>query len=246
MDYELTRKVLSAFEREEVRYVVFGAVALNLPGLARATQDLDVFIAPERDNIEKLKSALRSVFDDPHIDETVAEDLLGEYPAVQYVPPEGSFHLDILTRLGEAFAFADIESERVDFGGLTVSITTPRMLYRMKKGTVRPKDRGDADSAAASLQARGAVMGVKKFRSVEQMEDTLWHEPGHPALFKAIEAVWDFAERTVGARFPPGVYRHRSIEVAERLREQWDEANFRSYQKRVRPQAQSLADRERG
>ncbi|MGH9398780.1 MAG: nucleotidyl transferase AbiEii/AbiGii toxin family protein [Thermoanaerobaculia bacterium] len=146
MDYELTRKVLSAFEREAVRYVVFGAVALNLLGLARATEDLDVFVEPERGNIDRLKVALHSVFDDPHIDEIAAEDLLGDYPAVQYAPPEGVFRLDILTRLGEAFRFEDLESERIDFDGVLVSVVTPRQLYRMKKDTIRPKDRADAEA----------------------------------------------------------------------------------------------------
>lgn len=79
-------------------------------------------------------------------------------------------------------------------------------------------------------------MGVKKFRSIEEMDGEVWREPG-PALWKAIEAVWDFAERTVGARFPPGVYKHRTIEEAKKLREQWGEANFRRYQERIRPPA---------
>ena len=89
--------------------------------------------------------ALLSVFDDPHVEEITAEDLLGDYPAVQYVPPDGAFHIDILTRLGEAFRFEDLESERIDFDGLEVSVVTPATLYRMKKGTVRPRDRGDAE-----------------------------------------------------------------------------------------------------
>src|ERR1041384_2362973 len=133
MDYELTKKVLAALEAEGVQYVVFGAVALVLHGLPRALEDLDIFIAPERDNIERLKAALRSVFDDPCIDEITADDLLGEYPAAQYVPPSGEFHIDVLTRLGELFALASIVSERVDFDGVSVSVVTPEMLYRMKK-----------------------------------------------------------------------------------------------------------------
>jgi hypothetical protein len=145
LDYERIRQVLTAFEREGVRYAVVGAVALNLQGLARATQDLDVFVAPEEANVERVKAALRSVFDDPHIDEISAEELMGDYPAVQYVPPQGAFHLDILTRLGEAYAFDDLETERVEFDGLEVTVVTPRTLYRMKKSTVRPQDRGDAE-----------------------------------------------------------------------------------------------------
>ena len=145
MDYDLTRDVLAALEREDVRYTVFGAVALNLHGLARATEDLDIFVAPERENIDRLRAALRSVFDDPHIDEIRADDLLGEYPAVQYVPPDGSFHIDILTRLGEVYSFDGLASQRLDFDGLEVTVVTPRTLFEMKKATVRPRDRGDAD-----------------------------------------------------------------------------------------------------
>ncbi len=147
MDFEAVKNVLAALEREKVRYVVFGAVAINLLGLPRATEDLDIFVAPEADNIERLRTALRSVFpDDSSIDEITSEDLLGDYPAVQYVPPEGTFYLDILTRLGEAFRYEDITSQRLDFGGLAVNVATPEILYRMKKDTVRPKDWGDAEA----------------------------------------------------------------------------------------------------
>jgi hypothetical protein len=153
MQVEPTRRVLAALEREGVAYVVFGGVAINLQGLARATEDLDIFIRPEEANVERLKAALRSVFADPAIEEIRSEDLLGEYPAVQYVPPEEGFHLDILTRLGEAFRWEDIEHERLPFGDVTVNVATPRMLYRMKKGTVRPKDRVDA----AELRRRFSI-----------------------------------------------------------------------------------------
>ena len=145
MNFDGVWKVLEALESKGVRYAVFGGVALNLHGLSRTTEDLDVFVEPEAENIARLRDALYTVFDDPHIDEIQADDLLGKYPAVQYVPPEGGFHIDIITRLGEAFAFADLETERLAFEGLAVTVVTPRMLFEMKKDTVRPRDRGDAD-----------------------------------------------------------------------------------------------------
>jgi hypothetical protein len=144
VDFDSTKKVLEALERERVKYVVFGAAAINLLGLPRATQDLDIFIAPETENVGRLKAALRSVFDDPHIEEIQADDLIGEYPSVEYVPPQGTFHIDILTRLGEAFRFEDLESQRIDFQGILVSVATPKTLYRMKKSTIRLKDKADA------------------------------------------------------------------------------------------------------
>ena len=62
------------------------------------------------------------------------------------VPPEGAFYVDILTRLGEAFRFEDLETQRLPFEGLLVTVVTPRQLYLMKKDTVRPKDRVDAEA----------------------------------------------------------------------------------------------------
>ena len=145
MDFDRLQAVLKALEAEGVVYAIFGGIALTLHGLARFTQDVDLFLAPEAENIERLRRALRSVFDDPSIDEITASDLLGAYPAVQYIPPDGSFHIDILTRLGSAFAFTDLETERLPFGTVVVSVVTARTLYRMKRDTIRLKDRADAE-----------------------------------------------------------------------------------------------------
>jgi hypothetical protein len=145
VNYEASRKILAAFEAEGVRYLVFGGVAMNLHGLPRFTEDLDVFIEPTRENVEAVKRALRRVYDDPNIEEISPDELVGEYPAVQYVPPEGTFHLDILTRLGEAFRFEDLEADETMLDGVRVKLVSPRTLFRMKRDTVRPKDRLDAD-----------------------------------------------------------------------------------------------------
>ena len=75
-------------------------------------------------------------------------------------------------------------------------------------------------------------MPVYKYRDVSEMEDRTWREPGDEALFRAIRGTWDFARRTIHARFPPGVYKHGSYEKAERLREAWEQANFESFRAR--------------
>jgi len=144
MDYEVIKRLLGALEQTGVRYAVFGAVAMNLHGLARFTADVDLFVEPTVENIDRLKVALRTVVDDPAIEEISADDLLGDYPAVQYNPPDATFHIDILTRLGEAYAFADLQVERVPLDELTVSVVTPQTLYEMKRDTVRLKDKADA------------------------------------------------------------------------------------------------------
>jgi hypothetical protein len=144
MDFSQAMRVLAAFARHGVEYVLVGSMAMAAQGLVRATRDMDVFVAPDPGNVERLRAALRELFEDPSIDEIRSEDLIGDYPAVQYVPPGGEYWIDILARLGEAFRFADLEAEVLEVEGLRIKVATPRMLYRMKRDTVRPQDRLDA------------------------------------------------------------------------------------------------------
>jgi hypothetical protein len=146
IDFEETKRILEAMEREGVRYVLIGAMAMAAQGLVRATHDIDFFVSPEPGNVDRLKRAFKSLFDnDPNVDEISAEDLAGDYPAVEYTPPHGQYSLDILSRLGEAFSYGDIESEVLATAeGTRISVATPRMLYRMKRDTVRPQDKLDA------------------------------------------------------------------------------------------------------
>jgi hypothetical protein len=147
VDEDRLRAVFRALSEQQVEYAVFGAVALGLHGLARATADLDLFLRPDPENVEHLKAALRMIFKDPNIDDITAEDLCGDYPAVRYYPPDG-FGFDILTRLGDAFKYEDLDIEEKDYDGVPVRVVSPRTLWRLKKDTTRPIDRFDADVLA--------------------------------------------------------------------------------------------------
>jgi hypothetical protein len=72
-------------------------------------------------------------------------------------------------------------------------------------------------------------MPVRKFRSLQELEDAVWRSPGDPALFRVIEETWSFSDILCPQEFPPGVYRHRSVQEAQELRERWEEANFRRF-----------------
>lgn len=147
MDFGELRRILAAFEREGIRYVLVGSMAMAAQGIVRATRDADFFVAPDEQNVERLRRALKSLFDDdPNVDEITAADLGGDYPAVEYTPPHGRYSMDILSRLGETFRYEELEAEDVVVEGVRARVATPRMLYRMKKDTVRSQDRMDAEA----------------------------------------------------------------------------------------------------
>ncbi len=151
MDLDDVLGVLAALERAGVRYAVFGALAMAAHGFDRGTRDLDLFVPPDADNIERLRAALWSVYDDPDIEAITAHDLAGDYPAVQYGPPGVDYTIDIVSRLGEAYRFEDLELDRVEVGDVTITVVTPETLYRMKRDTVRLRDRDDAQRLARAF-----------------------------------------------------------------------------------------------
>jgi hypothetical protein len=145
MQFDDVLAVLRALETFDVDYVLIGGVAVGLHGFERATADIDLFVRPMPANVDRLRQALRSVFDDPAIDEISAEDLAGEYPTIRYGPPDADYAIDIVGRLGSKVSFDDLVYESVDVAGVQVKLATARTLYRMKRDTVRPIDRIDAE-----------------------------------------------------------------------------------------------------
>lgn len=154
IDVDKLLELLKAMNREGVEYVTFGAIAMWAHGIVRVTEDADFFVAPSRENIERLKRALRTVWDDPSIDEIDPDELLNDYPAVRYGPPDTDIYMDFLTRLGEAFSYETVESQTAEIEGVQIRVVTPAQLYAMKRNTVRHKDRVDAEALRQKFALR--------------------------------------------------------------------------------------------
>jgi predicted nucleotidyltransferase len=145
MDFGRFLDLVRAFEREGVEYVLVGGVAVNLHGLARTTEDVDFFVRPTSGNIERLRRALSSLWDDVEIEAIRPEDF-ETYPTLRYGPPGEDFVVDLITRIGTAVRFEDLEAEAQVIDGVRVKVATPATLVRMKERTVRPIDKSDADA----------------------------------------------------------------------------------------------------
>jgi Nucleotidyl transferase AbiEii toxin, Type IV TA system len=144
IDFEDVMKIVLAFNREGVEYKIFGGIALNLHGITRNTEDADFFVDPSPENVAKIKRALRSIWNDPNINEIQDDDMVGDYPSFNYNPPGENFGIDVVSRLGEAFVYAELPSQVLEIEGVNVPVVTVETLYAMKKDTVRYKDKIDA------------------------------------------------------------------------------------------------------
>jgi hypothetical protein len=105
VEFDKLLAVLRAFHDEAVEYVLVGGAALNLLGLVRTTVDADFFVRPDAVNVERIRRALRRVWDDPEIDRIAAADLAGEYAVVGYGPPDDTMVVGLIARVGDRFSF---------------------------------------------------------------------------------------------------------------------------------------------
>lgn len=220
MEFARFLDVVRAFERAQVDYILVGGVAVNLHGIVRATEDIDFFVRPDSANIERVKEALRSLWKDPEIDSIKAEDF-GKYPTLRYAPPGEEIIVDILTQIGTAFSYDDLESEPVSVEGVTVRVATPRTLVRMKRDTLRMIDKADAARTGQGFRHRGGRVSLRRFRDFDEARDALWVRPGDPRLLERIRSCWEFARRLVPVAGPRGLRRFRTIEEANQEREEW-------------------------
>ncbi|MDZ7359759.1 MAG: nucleotidyl transferase AbiEii/AbiGii toxin family protein [candidate division KSB1 bacterium] len=149
-------KVLEAFEKYEVDYILIGGVAVILHGMQRLTRDVDVFVKFIPENIGKLRKALHSIYNDPSIEEITLSEL-NDYPVIRYGTPNG-FYIDIMARLGEVATYESLKYEVIDYNGIKIKIATPETLYELKRDTLRDKDKIDAVFLRELIEANKASL----------------------------------------------------------------------------------------
>lgn len=146
--------VLAALDKHNVDYVLIGGVAVVLHGMERLTRDVDIMVKMVPENVDKLRRALQAVFNDDSIEEITLGELQ-KYPVIRYGTPNG-FYIDVIARIGEVAAFEDLAYEVLDYEGTKIKIATPETLYRLKKDTVRDRDKMDAAFLLELIKARKA------------------------------------------------------------------------------------------
>jgi hypothetical protein len=135
-------KVLDKFAKTKVEYILIGGFAVILHGLPRLTQDIDILIKNDKENIDKMRNALYSIFKDDSISEITKEEL-SKYSVIRYGTPNG-FYIDILVMVGEGKNYGMIDFEIIKINNVLVNIATIESLYNLKRDTIRPEDKKDA------------------------------------------------------------------------------------------------------
>lgn len=75
-------------------------------------------------------------------------------------------------------------------------------------------------------------MPVYKYKTFEQAERALWNFQPDAAYYKKVAELWAFANRLRPIKYPRGIFKFRTIEEANRHRDEFELAFAKELQRR--------------
>ncbi|MDT3740854.1 MAG: nucleotidyl transferase AbiEii/AbiGii toxin family protein [Candidatus Kapabacteria bacterium] len=134
-------KILEALRIEDVDFILIGGIAVIIHGFPRFSEDVDIVIKMNEDNIAKIRNALLKLYKDEDIKE-ITFDELSSYSVLRYISPNEDI-IDIIGNLGESYNFNNIDFTEIEIEGKYYKVATPKVLIDMKSNTYREKDKTD-------------------------------------------------------------------------------------------------------
>jgi predicted nucleotidyltransferase len=153
--------ILEQLDEGGVEYIVIGGVAVGFHGYVRATKDLDVVPAPDRQNLERLVAVLRVLdaeldganeFEAAELPDPLQVDTLAQGGNWVLQTRLGRFDLMQWIRDRELWGMLSPAAVEVDLDGTRVKVASYDDLIDLKRQAARPSDLEDLERLR---QARG-------------------------------------------------------------------------------------------
>jgi hypothetical protein len=144
-----------ALERENVRYLLVGGLAVNLHGAERMTMDVDLMLGLDPANLRRFLAAARSLGLKPGVLPVRLEDLCDAPTVEGWIrdkrmlamqlrgPQIDAPSVDILLKTVMSFDEAYGRRHKMELEGVPLSVASPADLIALKTGTGRKIDQSD-------------------------------------------------------------------------------------------------------
>jgi len=120
---DFLRRICAALEMNRVPYMVTGSLASSVHGEPRSTNDLDVVIAPTRDQLFSLVQLFRRL--DFYVRWEDAEAALRKRDMFNVTDIKNAWKVDLIVRKAREFSISEFERrEPVEIDGLTFTVTS--------------------------------------------------------------------------------------------------------------------------
>lgn len=148
-------EIFKAFHNFDIKYLLVGGLAVNLHGAPRVSQDLDVIILMERDNILKICNVLLTLDYQPRIPGMKGEDLAEAKIREQWIKEKNLKAVSFIHKsdvykivdivLVHPLDFREASSRRVlrKAGEVEIPVASAVDLIKMKAASGRQQDLSD-------------------------------------------------------------------------------------------------------
>jgi hypothetical protein len=181
---DVFRRVVDALERAGIPYMLTGSFASAFHGVPRATQDIDMVIAPTADQVRALVRLLP--VSEYYVDEAAALDAHRRQAQFNIVDFASGWKIDLIIRKSRPFSHAEFDRRSVvDFRGLRLAIATAEdvVIAKLEWAKLGESQRQIED-----------VAGILRIRASELDRAYLHHWLGQLHL----QTQWKAACRTAG------------------------------------------------
>ena len=147
-------RIFRAFQRNKLRYLLAGGMAVNLHGIPRFTKDVDILIDRSAENLTRLRAVIKSLGLKPRMPVTLDEFLDPVHweawgreknlKALSLYNPQDPYEgLDILWNVGLDYETAGKDPKTLKIGHLKIAMVSVKNLIKMKKRAGRQQDLAD-------------------------------------------------------------------------------------------------------
>lgn len=148
-------EILREFQRQKVKYVIVGGIAVNLLGSLRSTADMDILVEMSNDNLRKVVSILKikgyhvkQPVDPMGIaDEETRHDWIHNkhMKAFNFYKEDELKEVDIIIESSVSYKEAKKDALRIKMEDIILPVISIDNLIKMKKNTGRSVDRFDIE-----------------------------------------------------------------------------------------------------
>lgn len=148
-------EILKAFQKQKVKYIVVGGIAVNLLGSMRSTSDLDILVEMSDDNLKKIVKIMnkygyrvKQPVDPMKIsDRKTREDWIKNknMKAFNFYKRDELKEVDIIIESPVSFDEAQQSPVRIKIDNLILPVISINKLIKMKENTGRTIDKLDIE-----------------------------------------------------------------------------------------------------
>jgi predicted nucleotidyltransferase len=152
----LFREIIGELEKNEIKYLIIGGVAVNLYGHPRVTKDLDIMISFEKQNMDKFIDVMnrlnfkpRAPVDPVQLADKSMRDLWKNEKNMKvfsFYNAKNDFEIiDVMIQDYIDFDLAYEKRQSMSDGVMDVSVVDINDLIRLKEIANRPRDKDDIE-----------------------------------------------------------------------------------------------------